>query len=416
MTGLVGAIVEAWDELRIHKLRVLLALIGVACAVTAITSVTAVIAMLKQATQEQNDRQSGRQVTLMVSAYPSGPSAAPPTAWDDAFAQLLDRYSITYASRDETVQAPIRFPDGKRTVQLRTVDADLGTIDRLAPTSGRWFTDVDETAFGPTLVVNQAFLSTLGLADLSSHPTVEIGDRAPVTATIIGVMANDWPGADPTAIVLYDQYHRWIGDDGSGIQSGGAPPAGGTIAAAMNQQVPMVYLWVPADQARPLTARIKQDMQSVAPGWQVDVQDNHRVGGGIDRATTYVGIGVGGLALLLGGLGLVNIALVTVRYRIREIGIRRSFGATSGRVFFGVLLESVVATFVAGLVGVTLAVAIIKNIPVDKLFGSGIQDMPPFPVSAAVIGMLCAMAVGALAGIIPASFAVRVRVIDAIRY
>ena len=37
MTGVVGAIVEAWDELRIHKLRVLLALIGVACAVTAIT-------------------------------------------------------------------------------------------------------------------------------------------------------------------------------------------------------------------------------------------------------------------------------------------------------------------------------------------------------------------------------------------
>ncbi|WP_028050013.1 ABC transporter permease [Cellulomonas sp. URHD0024] len=416
MTGIVGAIVEAWDELRIHKLRVLLALIGVACAVTAITSVTAVIAMLKQATQEQNDKQSGRQVTLMVSAYPMDQSAATPTTWDDAFTNLLDRYSITYASRDEWIQAPVRLPDGKRSVQVRTVDVDLGTIDRIVPAEGRWFAEVDESAYAPTLVVNKAFLTALGLPDLSTHPTVEVGDQAPVTASIIGVLNDDWPGADPAVMVLYDQYHRWIGDDGSGIRSGGAAPAAGTAAANMAMQVPTVYLWVPADQVHALKRQIAQDMQAATPGWQVDVQGNNHGDGGLGRATTYAGIGIGGLALLLGGLGLVNIALVTVRYRIREIGIRRSFGATSGRVFFGVLLESVVATFVAGLVGVTLAVAIIKNIPVDTLFGGGIQDMPPFPVSAAVIGMLCATAVGALAGVIPASVAVRVKVIDAIRY
>ena len=89
MTGIVGAIVEAWDELRIHKLRVLLALIGVACAVTAITSVTAMIAMLKQATQEQTDRQNGRLVSLTVNAYPMDESAATPTEWDAAFDQGL---------------------------------------------------------------------------------------------------------------------------------------------------------------------------------------------------------------------------------------------------------------------------------------------------------------------------------------
>ena len=44
--------------------------------------------------------------------------------------------------------------------------------------------------------------------------------------------------------------------------------------------------------------------------------------------------------ILLGALGLVNIALVTVKQRVREIGIRRSFGATAGRVFFAVMMES----------------------------------------------------------------------------
>ncbi|MCG2801846.1 MAG: ABC transporter permease, partial [Cellulomonas sp.] len=75
-----------------------------------------------------------------------------------------------------------------------------------------------------------------------------------------------------------------------------------------------------------------------------------------------------------------------------------------------------VATVVAGLAGVVLAVVLLKNLPIDKIFGGGLQDMPPFPVSAALVGMAAATGVGALAGIIPAIVAVRVKVIDAIRY
>ena len=145
-------------------------------------------------------------------------------------------------------------------------------------------------------------------------------------------------------------------------------------------------------------------MQAVAPGWQVDVQDNDYDNGGLDRATKWVGIGIGGFALLLGGLGLVNIALVTVRYRIREIGIRRSFGATSGRVFFGVLLESVVATVVAGLVGVVARGRDHQEHPGR----AGLRQRDPG--HATVPGQRRAgrawplrSAVGALAGLIPAS-------------
>lgn len=62
--------------------------------------------------------------------------------------------------------------------------------------------------------------------------------------------------------------------------------------------------------------------------------------------------------LLLGALGLVNIAMVTVMQRIREISIRRSFEATAGRVFFAVTLESVVATIAAGIVPALVAVRV----------------------------------------------------------
>ena len=66
LSGLVGAVVEAWDELRIHKMRVLLSLIGVGVAVCALTTVVGVGAIAQQAQIEQLERGSGRPATLML--------------------------------------------------------------------------------------------------------------------------------------------------------------------------------------------------------------------------------------------------------------------------------------------------------------------------------------------------------------
>jgi putative ABC transport system permease protein len=403
MTGLVGAVVEAWDELRIHRLRVLLALVGVAVAVTAITGVTAAVGMLQQAFAEQSDRANGRQVTLSVNAWSmtSMPTDAQNEALDEAYVQALARYDLTWSTRDLSLGTAVRFPGGTRDVQLRALDIPAGVLQRITLDEGRWFTGSDLDAYAPTLVVNRAFLDAAGVASVTEHPTVLLGREDPVRATVVGVVHEDWVNTEPTATVLYDQAERW----------------GLTGDSAYGPVSPTLLVWVPPDLVDDLTDRLRRDVAAAVPGMQVDVYDNRIQGGfDIDGAARWVGIGVGGFALLLGGLGLVNISLVTVRYRIREIGIRRSFGATSGRIFFGVLMESVVATVVAGAVGVTLAVAVLKAVPVDRVFGGQIQEMPPFPVSAALVGMAAATGVGALAGLIPATVAVRVKVIDAIRY
>ncbi|GAA3804387.1 ABC transporter permease [Cellulomonas soli] len=402
MSGLAGALVEAWDELRIHKLRVLLALIGVAAAVTAITGVTAAVQMLTQGMQEQVERSNGRLVSLSLDAWPmdGAVDADQISTLESAQQVVLERYGITYASRRMWAQSDVRFTDGTQPVQMTAVDPAMGTLSRIVPEQGRWFTEADADSFAPLLVVNESFLTRLGLSDLSSRPTVQIGADEGVTATVVGVISDTWQGASPEAYVLYDQTQRWALTD-----------------AAYGLQPPGLMMWVPADQADGLRDVIPRDLRASLPGWQINVSSNADGGGiGFDRAARWVALGVGGFALLLGGLGLLNISLVTVRHRIREIGIRRSFGATSARVFFGVMLESVVATVVAGLIGVVLAVAVIKNIPIERVFGTPLQDDPPFPVSAALIGMACATGVGALAGLIPATVAVRVKVIDAIRY
>lgn len=393
MTGVVGAIVEAWDELRIHRVRVLLALVGVACAVTAITGITAAVTMFGQAMQEQNERMVGRDTTL--EAWSSGMGAMATPAETDALVDAVAaRHKISYHSVNAYADLAVRGgPDGTY-VEWAAVDPDRGVITRQGLDSGRWFAPADADRLAPVLVVNRAFLEAYADgAPADTHPRVVIEGATPVAATVIGEVPVQWTEEGPRAFLLFDQAARWFPD---------------------RLSVDSYRFWVPPEIAEELAGVLTRDLAAAGAPFVVQPpMTDHLV---LDKVLQYVVLGVGGFALLLGGLGLLNIALVTVRYRIREIGIRRSFGATSGRVFFGVLMESVVATTVAGLVGVVIAVAVIKYIPIELVFGRPIDDLPPFPFDAAAVGMACAVGIGALAGLIPATYAVRVKVIDAIRY
>jgi putative ABC transport system permease protein len=186
------------------------------------------------------------------------------------------------------------------------------------------------------------------------------------------------------------------------------------------QQQPSYELWVPVDLAEQLTVLLQRDITgALGDEAQVSVarQDYLAFAGEDPLGVTRLMIAGGAiLVLLLGALGLLNISLVTVRQRIREIGIRRSFGATAPRVFFAVMMESIVATVVAGFVGVIGAILLVQLPIVQDYFRNQIADVPPFPVGAAVLGIVASVAVGALAGLLPALVAVRVKVIDAIRY
>ncbi|MBU1586966.1 MAG: ABC transporter permease [Actinobacteria bacterium] len=404
MTGIVGAFVEAWAELRIHKTRVLLSLIGVAVAVAALTSVVGLGAITQQATTENYERQSGRPATLIVSAYDPVTGAAPPAAaFSAAFTEVTERYSVSWTTRSTYTQVFVDFVDGLTPVDTTVVDVDYGTMHRVQLSQGSWFADGDEERLAPALVVNETVWKRLGSPDLRTHPTVTVQGAGNVTAVIVGVTPDLPYNQDyPTMYMLYDSY----------------------MAIATPQQVQSIYpqyeAWVPVGISDELTALIQRDIAgALGDDLQVSVsRQDYLVYQGEDPLLPIkllVG-GVSILVLLLGALGLVNISLVTVRQRIREIGIRRSFGATAGRVFFAVMMESVVAAAAAGVVGVFIAVVVVKNPAVINFIAAGITDVPAFPIEAALLGLGAATFVGALAGLLPALVAVRVKVIDAIRY
>ena len=129
-------------------------------------------------------------------------------------------------------------------------------------------------------------------------------------------------------------------------------------------------------------------------------------------------IGTAGVILLLGALGLITVAVVSIRQRVREFGIRRAFGASRGRIFVAVMLESVVGTVVAGAIGIAICIVAYRLPAVQELLTQGLAGvaLPGFPMAAAIVGLVVSAAVGAIAGSIPATIAVRSKVIEAIRF
>ncbi|MEN2737254.1 ABC transporter permease [Microbacterium sp. X-17] len=398
LAALWGAIVEAWQEVRIHRTRVLLSLIGVGVAVCALSSVVGLASIVEQRMREGNERWGGR--PAMIAVHPSGEDAASQERVDEAWSTILKRHDIRYASKVGDASLSVQFRDGVTSVPARTVDLDHATMHRTVVKEGRWFRSADEQLLAPPIIVNEAFWRRLGSPALATHPTATVlkGDSK-VTAVVVGIVTTPESPDDATAIML-----------NSGVDRLGVAHLG----------PPYLEAWVPPEVAKPLVAAITAEFDQALGKGMVNVDRSDYLAYEDSDPLLPLKLGVGGIAvliLLLGALGLVNIAMVTVRHRIREIGVRRSFGATGARVFFAVMMESVVATVVAGAAGVALSVLVVKNPWVEERLGDGmIADMPPFPVEAAVIGLVAATAVGALAGLLPALVAVRVKVIDAIRY
>ena len=130
-----------------------------------------------------------------------------------------------------------------------------------------------------------------------------------------------------------------------------------------------------------------------------------------DTVTLVMG-GIVGIALLVGGIGIMNIMLVSVTERTREIGICKAIGARSSDIMMQFLLEAVMLALLGGVIGLALGYAL----------GSGIAMLiPGFPSAyvpwwAVAVSLLFSSGVGIVFGVIPASKAARLDPIEALRY
>ncbi|MFH0873758.1 MAG: ABC transporter permease [Candidatus Komeilibacteria bacterium] len=125
---------------------------------------------------------------------------------------------------------------------------------------------------------------------------------------------------------------------------------------------------------------------------------------------------VAAISLLVGGIGIMNIMLVSVKERTREIGLRKAVGATQGDILTQFLLESVALTGLGGLIGIILGTVFSYLIIVIIAKYAGFAWSFTFPVSAAILGLAVSSIVGLVFGLYPARQAAIKNPIEALRY
>jgi putative ABC transport system permease protein len=119
---------------------------------------------------------------------------------------------------------------------------------------------------------------------------------------------------------------------------------------------------------------------------------------------------IAGISLLVGGIGVMNIMLVSVTERTREIGIRKAIGATNGEIRMQFAVESIIICLIGGFFGIILG-ALLGNVASAVLGVKAVTSM-----SSILIAVGVSFAIGIFFGLYPASRAAKLNPIDALRF
>jgi putative ABC transport system permease protein len=125
--------------------------------------------------------------------------------------------------------------------------------------------------------------------------------------------------------------------------------------------------------------------------------------------TIFLGA-IAGISLLVGGIGIMNIMLVSVTERTREIGVRKAVGATRNQILLQFLIETVTLSLLGGIIGILLGVGIAKVFSLTGLIASVVT------AGSITVAFIFALMIGVFFGLYPAFRAANLHPMEALRY
>jgi putative ABC transport system permease protein len=399
------AILISLSSLRANRLRSLLTLLGIVIGVMAVIAVVSIISGL-------NDYVAGKIFNLGPDVVTVS-RASPVTLSFEEFVESQKRKNL-YLSDMEAIQAACfdcktagasvstrgRLKFGRNFVdsQIQGYTADVPTILGTELSGGRFITsyDVDHVrnvcVIGSDVVENLfPFVDPIGktiVIDDRSFEVIGVGEKQ---GSVLGQSRDNW------AMIPLSMHQKMYGNRRSvtiyakALDEKHLPAAESEIRLALRAR-------------RHLSYNSKDD-------FALNTNENFlQIWANISRAFFAVTIGISSISLIVGGIVVMNIMLVSVTERTREIGIRKASGARRHDILIQFMVESATLALIGGIIGVLLGSSI----------ALAIAWLSPLPASikwwAVALGLGVSTSVGLFFGIYPATKAANLDPIVALRY
>jgi putative ABC transport system permease protein len=269
----------------------------------------------------------------------------------------------------------------------------VATEPELLPTLGATMAEGrfldDALATLPTVVLGSEAATRLGINSLEGGPMVWLGDQ---WFSVVGIL-DPVPLAadiDRSALIGYP-----VAEEEFGIDS-----APSTVRVRTDPDLVEAVRDVLAPTANPASPA---EVSVTRPSDALEAKAQ------ADDALTALLLGLGAVALLVGGIGIANVLVISVLERRTEIGIRRALGATRRHIRLQFFVEAVLLAAAGGAGGVLLGSAVTAGYATSRDWTVAV------PITALAGGVGVALAVGALAGLYPAARAARLAPADAVR-
>ncbi|WP_199486624.1 ABC transporter permease [Actinomadura logoneensis] len=375
--------------LRTRRLRAALSALGIAIGVASIVAVLGLSASSQAGLLAEIDRLGTNMLTVSAGKDLSGAAAELPLTAPGMISRIgpVEQVQSTGAVEAKVYRSPLVPDVNTNALTVQATSLRLPEIVRTGVLRGRFLNAA--TANEPAAVLGYVAAQRLGMDRVWLGRRVWLGGRWFSVVGILGPAALA-PEIDGSVLVGYPAAMRYLGFDGH--------PS-------------TIYVRSTTDQVENVHAVLAATADPEHPG-QVTVSnpsDALVVRAAARSALNGLFLGLGAVALLVGGVGVANTMVVSVLERRSEIGLRRALGATRGHIRVQFLAEAVLLAGLGGAVGVAAGVLATTAYAATRHWAVVV------PPEAWAGGVGAAVAIGVVAGLVPALRAARMQPTEALR-